>query len=103
MLPALVLSLALSTTAVPPGEYVENHASPGKFAQPTIRRFERQEEDNDRRAAWVSYTKQLELLWTTYRNAGSTPAAWRKYLADASEAKRAYVWGDPYLAPIVDE
>ncbi|ADB14755.1 hypothetical protein Psta_0058 [Pirellula staleyi DSM 6068] len=103
MLPAMLISLALTTTAVPPGEYVENHAGVGKFAQPTIRRFERREEDRDRRAAWDSYTKELDLLWTAYRTAGSTPAAWRKYLTDANEAKRRYVWADPYLVPIVEE
>jgi hypothetical protein len=103
MISAFVLTVALSTTAVPPGEEVVNHAHPGHYAQPTIRIFERRIEDQDRRTAWESYCKELELLWSDYRAAGSTPAAFRKYLALAGQAKRRQVFGDPYLAPIVDE
>jgi hypothetical protein len=103
MVSAFVLSLALSTTSVPPGEQVVNHAHPGHYAQPTIRIFERRAEDNDRKIAWQAYCKELDALWTEYRAAGSTPAAWRHYTAAAGQAKRRYVFNDPYLAPIVDD
>ena len=103
MISAFVLSVAMSSTMVPPGEEVVNHAHPGHYAQPTIRIFERRSEDNDRRLAWNAYCRDLDQLWSDYRAAGSTPAAFRAYLSSAAQAKRRYVFGDPYLAPIVDE
>jgi hypothetical protein len=103
MVSAFVLSVAMSTTMVPPGEEVVNHAHPGHYAQPTIRIFERRAEDNDRKIAWMAYCKELDQLWSEYRATGSTPAAWRKYVATAGQAKRRYVFADPYLAPIVDD
>lgn len=103
MISAFVLSVAMSSTMVPPGEEVVNHAHPGHYAQPTIRIFERRSEDNDRRLAWNAYCRDLDALWADYRAAGSTPAAFRAYLSAAGQAKRRYVFGDPYLAPIVDE
>jgi hypothetical protein len=102
MTAALALSVALSATTVPPGREVVNHAHPGHYAQPTIRIFEREAVDRDRRSAWEAYNRELDLLWSRYRAAGSTPAAWRQYLSAAGQAKRRYVYGDPYLAPIVD-
>lgn len=103
MLSALVLSVALSATSVPPGAEVVNHAHPGHYAQPTIRVFERRAEDNDRRVAWQAYCRDLDQLWADYRAAGSTPAAWRRYVEAAGQAKRRYVFGDPHRAPIVDD
>jgi hypothetical protein len=100
---AVLVSVALSSHAVPPGEMVANHAHPAHFAQPTIRVFERRAEDNDRKLAWQAYCKELDRLWAEYRAAGSTPAAWRTYVREAGQAKRRYVLGDPYLAPIVDD
>src|SRR5205807_1291603 len=73
MLSSFALSVALATTSVPPGEEVENHAHPGHYAQPTIRTFERRGEDADRKVAWFAYCKELDLLWSDYRTAGSTP------------------------------
>jgi len=102
MISALVLTVTLSTATTPPGDEVVNHAHPAHYAQPTIRTFERRAEDQDRRVAWLAYCNELELLWSDYRAAGSTPAAFRKYVAAAGQAKRRYVFGDPYLAPIVD-
>jgi hypothetical protein len=103
MLTSFVLSVAMSATMVPPGEQVVNHAHPGHYAQPTIRVFERRAEDTDRKIAWRAYCQELDQLWAEYRAAGSTPVAWRKYVASAGQAKRRYVFGDPYLAPIVDD
>jgi hypothetical protein len=103
MISALVLNLAMSTTMVPPGEEVVNHAHPAHYAQPTIRTFERRAEDTDRKLAWVAYCRELDQLWAEYRASGSTPAAWRTYVAAAGQAKRRYVFADPYLAPIVDD
>lgn len=100
MLTGLVLSLAVSTTALPPGVPVVNHASPGKYAQPTLRKFERYEEDNDRRVAWNAYVQELDALWIKYRAAGSTPEAFREYQNAALTAKRRYVYQDPYLTPV---
>ena len=102
MISAFVLTVALSTPMTPPCEVVVNHAHPAHCAQPTIRIFERRVEDQDRRAAWLAYSSELDLLWADYRAAGSTPAAFRKYLAAAGQAKRRYVFADPYLAPIAD-
>jgi hypothetical protein len=103
MISAFVLSVAMSTTMVPPGEEVVNHAHPSHYAQPTIRTFERRAEDTDRKRAWVNYCRELDQLWAEYRAAGSTLAAWRRYTDAAGQAKRRYVIGDPYLAPIVDD
>ena len=102
MISALALSLAMSTTMVPPGQEVVNHAHPGHYAQPTIRVFERKPVDEDRKLAWQAYCRELDMLWNEYRAAGSTPAAWRTYLSAAGQAKRRYVVNDPYLAPIID-
>jgi hypothetical protein len=103
MLSAMLLSVALSSTMVPPCEEVVNHAHPGHYAQPTIRIFERRPEDTDRKISWQAYCRELDQLWAEYRAAGSTPAAWRSYVQAAGQAKRRYVFNDPYLAPIVDE
>ena len=63
MVSAWALSLAISTTSVPPGYPVVNHAQPGHFAQPTIRRYERFEEDHFRRTAWEAYCQELDKAW----------------------------------------
>ena len=103
MISAAILSLAMSSTMVPPGQQVVNHAHPAHYAQPTIRIFERRGEDRDRRVAWEAYCKELDTLWAAYRAAGSTPVAWAKYNEAAGQAKRRYVYQDPYLMPIVEE
>jgi hypothetical protein len=103
MISAFVLSVAMTTTMVPPGEQVVNHAHPAHYGQPMIRTFERRAEDTDRKLAWVAYCRELDQLWSDYRASGSTPAAWRAYVAAAGQAKRRYVFADPYLAPIVDD
>jgi hypothetical protein len=103
MLSAFAISVALSATMVPPGEEVVNHAHPGHYAQPTIRVFERRAEDNDRRIRWNAYCRELDQLWSDYRAAGSTPAAFRQYLAALGQAKRRYVIADPYLAPVIEQ
>ena len=100
MLTSLVLSIAMSSTALPPGVPVANHASPGKYAQPTIRKFERYEVDNERRVAWNAYVQELDALWAQYRAAGSTPDAFRLYQDSALAAKRRYVYQDPYLTAV---
>ena len=96
MLTGLVLSVAMASTALPPGAPVANHAGIGKHLQPTIRRFERYEEDNERRLAWNAYCKELDVLWAKYRAAGSTPEAFKAYQNAALTAKRHYVYQDPY-------
>ena len=69
MISAVVLSVAMSATMVPPGRPVVNHAHPGHFAQPTIRIFERRAEDTDRKVAWQAYCRELDALWAlTKRN-----------------------------------
>ena len=103
MISAAILSLAMSSTMVPPGQTVVNHAHPAHYGQPMVRIFERRGEDRDRRVAWEAYCKELDALWAEYRTAGSTPVAWNKYLDAAGQAKRRYVYQDPYLLPIVGE
>jgi hypothetical protein len=102
MIPAVVLLVAMSATAVPPGTEVVNHAHPAHYGQPTIRVFERRAEDTERKLAWQAYCLELDQLWLNYRAAGSTADAWRQYVDAAGQAKRRYVNGDPYLAPIFD-
>lgn len=104
MLTGLVLSVAISATGLPPGVPVANHASPGKYAQPTIVKFERYEEDHQRRLAWNAYVAELDRLWGEYKAAGRTPAAFKKYQESALAAKRAYVYQDPYhtAVPVSD-
>jgi hypothetical protein len=100
MVSALVVSVALAATSVPPGEVVINHAHPGHHAQPLVRVFERRAVDHNRGAAWLAYCRELDLLWEEYRAAGSTRVAWQQYLAAAGQAKRRYVEGDPYLVAV---
>lgn len=100
MLQAFTMSLALSAVAVPPGEQVENHGGPTKYTQPTVRRNERRTVDQARRLSWEGYCRELDRLWVDYRAAGSTAEAFETYKASAREAKRRYVYGDPYLLPI---
>jgi len=101
MLAGIALSFAMSATSVPPGNLVEDHTQPYHWDQPVLRRFERHEDDYDRRLAWNAYVRQQSDLWREYRKAGATPQAWRKFKRAAAQAKRRYVYGDIYLAPIV--
>ena len=95
--------LVLATVvAVPPGEFTVDHTQPYHWAQPTIRRFEREEEDNWRRSNWELYVCELDELWKEYRRAGSTLPAWQAYKREAAQAKRRFIVNDPYYAPIVD-
>jgi hypothetical protein len=103
MISSFVLSLAMSSTMAPPGQPVVNHAHPAHYGQPTIRLFERRGEDRDRRIAWEAHCRELDQLWAAYRAAGSTPVAWRQYIDAAGQAKRRYVFQDPYLAPVIEE
>ena len=103
MLAGYALALAMATTSVPPTEQVEDHSQPYHQTQPEVRRFERHPDDYDRRVAWDAYVRELADLWTEYREAGSSPRAWRQYKEKAAEAKRRYVYGDIYLLPIVDD
>lgn len=99
----LTLSLlAASTLFVPPGYPVADHSQPSHYTQPTLRRFERRQEDNDRRTAYERYCRELDVAWKEYRDAGSTPAAFKAYQTKALEVKRQYVYDDPYLAPVVN-
>jgi hypothetical protein len=101
MFHALTISLALSTTAVAPGEAVENHGGWWQNTQPTIRRFERKPQDMARKLSWEAYCHELDRLWTNYRLAGSTREAFEQYKAAAMDLKSRYVYGDAYLAPIL--
>ena len=101
MLSAWALSLALSTTSVPPGYPVVNHAQVGHYTQPTIRRYERYEEDHGRRLAWEAYSLELDKAWKEYRAAGSTAEAFATYKKVAGQAKTRYIYQDPYYAPIL--
>ena len=102
MISAVVLSVAMCATAVPPGTEVVNHAHPAHYAQPTVRVFERRPEDTQRKLAWEAYCRELDQLWLNYRASGSTADGWRQYVDAAGQAKRRYVIGDPYLVPIFD-
>jgi hypothetical protein len=101
MMTSIVLAAVLSATMVPPGGTVVNHGSPGTYTQPVIRRYERYDEDRSRRLAWERYCRQLDGLWQEYRAAGSTREAFETYQLEAARAKRDYVYGDPYLAPVL--
>lgn len=103
MVSAWLVSMAMSTTMVPPGYPVENHAHPGHSAQPTVQLFERRMVDRARRNAWDTYCAELDQLWLEFRAAGSTPAAMADYKIKANAAKTRYLYQDPYLLPIIDE
>lgn len=100
MISSVALNLALSAVMVPPDRQVVNHAHPAHYAQPTVQRFERESEDQDRGDRWAAYCKELDQLWQEYREADSTPRAWREYTKALAQAKRRYVIADPYLLPI---
>jgi hypothetical protein len=94
------LFLAAAATMVPPGEAVVDHSQPYHYTQPTIRRFVGWQDDMNRRLAWEAYCDELRELWSTYRQNNSTPEAFFTYKRAAAEAKRRYVYGDPWLAPV---
>lgn len=96
------LALAATLLAVPPGEATHNHNSPLKDGQPVVRRFERKPVDDYRRASWNCFTGELDLAWQAYRHAGSTPEAFEQYLVALKQARRSYVYRDPYYVPIVN-
>ena len=89
-----------SALAVPPNEPTVNHAQPYHYGQPTLRWFERRFEDEQRERNWRLYVQELDELWREYRAAGSTPRAWKVYKWEAAQAKRRYVYEDPYLKPV---
>lgn len=97
-LAALIITTAIM---VPPNEPVVDHSQPYHYTQPTIRTFERRDEDDARRSNWDSYTRELDDLWREYREAGSTVRAWQRYQREAYQAKRRFIWNDPYYAPII--
>jgi hypothetical protein len=101
MLSAWALSLTVSTTSVPPCCSLANQGHAGDCTQPTIRRFERYEEDHGRRLAWEAYSLELDKAWKAYRVAGSTDAALLIYKRVAGQAKTRYIHQDPYYAPIL--
>ena len=103
MMSAWLVSLAMSSTMVPPGHSVENHAHVAHTGQPTIQLFERRAIDRSRRLAWNSYVAELDQHWVGYRAAGSTPEAWADYKFKVNAAKMKYLYNDPYLLPIIDE
>ncbi|MDA7950700.1 MAG: hypothetical protein MPJ24_04350 [Pirellulaceae bacterium] len=79
---------------------VANHGQIGQYTQPVIRRFEREEEDNTRKLTWETYNREITQLWREFREAGSTPAAFKTYIQELEQAKRRYVFRDAYLLPI---
>lgn len=94
-------TLLISTVImVPPNEPVADHSQPYHSTQPTIRTFERRDEDEARESNWDSYVRELDDLWREYRRAGSTVRAWKRYQREAYQAKRRFVYNDPYFAPI---
>lgn len=95
--------IAISSVMVPPDHSVVNHAQPGHYTQPTIPRFIRRNEDQARRLQWESYFSELDILWKEYRDAGSTPEAFTRYTKAAGQAKRRYLFVDPYLLPYEKE
>jgi hypothetical protein len=103
MLTSIVFAAVMSATMVDPsrGEQVESHGSPGTFTQPVVRRYERFGIDNSRRTAWDRYCVELDELWREFREAGSTPAAFRTYMDKANRLKSRYVHDDPYLMPVL--
>lgn len=92
--------LLTAVVAVPPGEMAENHAQPGHSGQPVVRMFERRDDYNARRTAWDAYVRELEILWSDYRRAGSTSRAWRDYKRAVGQAKRRYIYADPDFVPV---
>ena len=96
----LATIIVMTAIMVPPNEPVADHSQPYHYTQPTIRTFERRDEDDARRSNWDSYTRELEDLWTEYREAGSTVRAWKLYQREAYQAKRRFIYNDPYYVPI---
>lgn len=96
----LATLIMTSAIMVPPNEPVVDHSQPYHSTQPTIRTFERRDEDEARESNWNSYVRELDDLWREYRGAGSTVRAWRIYQREAYQAKRRFIYNDPYYAPI---
>jgi hypothetical protein len=94
--------LLTAVLAVPPNEPAVEHTQPGHSGQPVVRRFERRAEDEGRMLAWESYTRELDFLWSEYRRKGSTSRAWRDYKSAVGQAKRRYIFQDPYYVPVID-
>jgi hypothetical protein len=105
MLSSVLVSVAL---CVPGGHSCGCDGGPGYSSAPSgitgppvVQLFERRAEDNERRANWNAYCRELDQLWTQYRAAGSTPEAWRVYVGAVDQAKLRYVANDLYFVPIV--
>ena len=95
--------LLTAVLAVPPDEaYSVDHTQPGHYGSPVIRRFERRDEDESRELAWEAYVRELEFLWGEYRRKGSTSRAWRDYKRAVGQAKRRYIFQDPYYVPVIE-
>jgi len=90
----------MAALAVPPGERVIEHTQPYHSGQPIVRVFERRAIDEARQANWEAYVRELDDLWLDYRAAGSTARAWRNYKRAALDAKRRFVYNDPYFLAI---
>jgi hypothetical protein len=107
MVSSVLMSVALCIPGGHPadcagaGTGYSNGVASSLTGPPVIRVFERRAEDAERRANWNAYCRELDQLWLQYRASGSTPEAWRSYVAAADQAKLRYVSNDPYLVPIV--
>lgn len=93
--------LLTAALAVPPNEMAADHAHPGHSGQPVVRQFERRDEDEGRRLGWEGYVRELEFLWSEYRRKGSTSRAWRDYKRAVGQAKRRFIFQDPYFVPVI--
>ena len=57
-------------------------------------------DDDTRRCGWESLSREIDLAWQDYRDAGKTEQAWQKYRRDVARARRDYIIGDLYYLPI---
>ena len=94
--------LVAAALAVPPNEMAVEHTQPSHSGQPVVRRFERRDEDEGRRLAWEGYVRELDFLWSEYRRKGSSSRAWRDYKRAVGQAKRRYIFQDPYYVPVLE-
>lgn len=105
MVSAWLVSMAMSTTMVPPGQPLQvNHAHPAHGGQPVIVVMDpvRRDHDRLRRNNWNVYCEGLDAAWAKFRADGSTDVALKAYKVEVNRLKYKYLNDDPYLVPIVD-
>ena len=96
MLSAFLLSLSLTAALQSPAAAADRLGA--DFLQPAPLRSE-QPGEFSRRLAWEAYCRDRDRLEREYREAGATPAAWKRYQAHIKRLRMYYLFDDLFVTP----